>query len=41
MWSIDLFPLDGAGGFTGNVIANTIDTIDFIDDAVGDGLKQG
>ena len=32
MWSIDLFPLDGAGGFAGNVVADAIDAVDFVDD---------
>ena len=34
-----LFPLDGAGGLTGDVIANAIDAINFIDDAAGDGFE--
>ena len=40
MWSIDLLPLDGARGFAGDVVADAIDAIDFVDDAAGNGLEQ-
>ena len=35
----ELLPLDGAGRFAGDVIADTIDAVDFVDDAAGDGLE--
>ena len=37
----ELLPLDGAGGFAGDVVADAVDTVDFVDDAAGDGLEQG
>ena len=36
-----LLPLDCAGRFAGDVVADTIDAVDFVDDAAGDGLEQG
>ena len=30
-----LLPLNRSGGFAGDVVANAVDTVDFVDDAVG------
>ena len=31
-----LFPLDGAGGFAGDVVDDAVDAADFADDTAGD-----
>ena len=33
------FPFDGAGGFGADVVDHTVDTMDFVDDAIGKGAE--
>ena len=35
-----LFPFNGAGGFGADVVDYTVDSVDFVDDAIGKGAEQ-
>jgi hypothetical protein len=38
--ALSLFPFDGGGRFGGDVVDTTVDTLDFVDDSVGDFLED-
>ena len=35
-----LFPLDGGGGFAGDIVDDAVDAADFVDDAGGDAVEH-